>query len=311
MAGVLLLGATDLTAAIAGSLYASGQLAGIVSTPPEFAISYSTSPVRNSRHVELEPWCRDREIPFQRYTSPNDIRAAAAETGAACALVAGWYHFVPAAVRSLFLRGCLAFHASLLPRYRGGAPLTWALLNGDAETGVTLFALTDAIDAGAIYDQRRCAIASDAYVGEVVKVIEALTLAMVREAIPEILSGRRQPRPQEGEPSYSLQREPGDGVINWSRPAADTARLVRAVSRPYPGARTALAGEPVIIWRARVAESASRVYGVPGQIVSLDAWPSPAVVTGEGLLLLEEIEGAGGLDVQALRRFHQRRFANA
>jgi methionyl-tRNA formyltransferase len=306
------MGATDLTRAIAERLPEAGiRLAGVVSPPEVFRISYSEQPVRNSRHADMAGWCRARHVYFSEYAAADDVARAARETGAAAALAAGWYHHVPARVRVLFPRGCAALHASLLPKYRGGAPLTWALLNGDAEAGVSLFELSDDVDAGPLFDQRRFRIDADDYIGDLVQKAEAATLEMLDAALPAILTGDLRPRPQQGEPSYSLQRQPSDGAIDWRQPAAEIARLIRSVSRPYPGARTMLDGTLLTIWRAHVAELAPPVHGAPGQVVNLRELPLPAIVTGAGLLLVEDVEGMDGFNLQALANRHQQRLTCA
>jgi methionyl-tRNA formyltransferase len=306
---LLLLGSTDLTLSIANRMVeqAGVALAGVMSPPAQFRISYSSEPVHNCRYADMAAWCCERSIVFRPYAAAENIAQAARETGAAAALVAGWYHMVPARVRQLFPRGCIGVHASLLPRYRGGAPLNWALLNGDFEAGVSLYELTDSVDGGVLYDQRRFAIEPGDYIGDLLRKAEAVTLDMLSDTIPGILEGGVRGRPQEGSPSYSLQRQPSDGEIDWRCTSTDIARLVRSVSRPYPGARTALDGKPLIIWRARVADGAPLVHGAPGQIVRLAELPAPAVVTGSGLLLVEELEGAGGFDLDAFARCHQKR----
>jgi methionyl-tRNA formyltransferase len=306
--GLLLLGSTDLTRAVADALVESRvRLDGVVSAPAEFNISYSAEPVRNSRHVDLARWCEERGVPFRVYSTPDDIAHAARQTGATAALLAGWYHMVPERVRRLFPCGCIGLHASLLPRYRGGAPLNWALLNGDAEAGVSLFELTDGVDEGMLYDQRRFAIHPDDYIADVVQKAEAVTVAMVCEDIPAFLAGGLTKQPQAGVPSYALQRQPADAMIDWQQPACDIVRLVRSVSRPYPGARTALEGTPLTIWRARLLPEAPLVYGVPGQIVRLPELAAPGVVTGAGLVAVEEVEGPGAFDLDAFAACHQRR----
>ena len=306
---VLLLGGTDLTRSVADGLLQSSdvRLAAVVSPPSAFRISYSASSVRNTRFADMARWCEERRVAFAAYGGPDDLVAIVRQCRPDVALASGWYHHLPAAVRMLFPRGCLGVHASLLPRYRGGAPLNWALLNGDAEAGVTLFALADGIDDGVLYDQRRFAIDPEDYIGDLLQKAEAATLAMVAAVLPDVVSGRREGRPQEGEVSYALQRQPSDGIIDWNHGASTIARLVRSVSRPYPGARTSLEGMPLVVWRARPAPGAPRVHGAPGQIVRLPELDAPAIVTGDGLLLVDEVEGPEGFDRAALAARHQRR----
>jgi methionyl-tRNA formyltransferase len=294
MTGRLLLGgATDLTLAIADQVVEDVRvgLAAIVAPPAEFRISYSKEPVRNSRYADAPEWCRKRSIRFFPYTSSDDLVAAAAETGAIAALFAGWYHMVPRQVRAAFPRGCVGVHASLLPRYRGGAPLNWAMLNDEPEAGVSLFALDDGVDDGPLYDQRRFAIGPCDYIADVIAAAEAATLSMIGETLPGILDGSRRPQPQHGEPSYFPQRTPADGAIDWRRPAREIARLVRSVSRPYPGARAMLDGASVIIWRGRAVDGPLPAGAAPGQIVRAASQDAPAVATGDGLLIIEEMDG--------------------
>lgn len=305
---VLLLGCTDLTAAVARRLLEERlPLAGVVAPPREFPISYSTAPVHNSRYADMAGWCRDAGVPFWQYGAADDLVQAAAVSGASAALAVGWYHVVPVRVRQLFPRGCVGIHASLLPRYRGGAPLNWALLNGDEEAGVSLFELSAGVDHGLLYEQRRFAIGPTDYIGDLLRRAELVTLDLVAAAIPKLLEGTLVGRAQEGPISYGLQRQPSDGAIDWRLPARDIARLVRGVSRPYPGARTWLGTLPLVIWRASAAERAPVVHGAAGQIASLNELPHPAVVTGDGLLLVEEIEGPDGFDVATLAGRHQHR----
>lgn len=307
---LLLLGATDLTLAVAEALAGMGMTpAGVLSVGRTFRISYQPEPVRNVRWVDLAGWCTDAGAAYAAYDTPACISRLAAAVGAEACLVAGWYHMVPAAQRRLFPRGCFGLHASLLPAYRGGAPLNWALINGESETGVSLFELGDGSDDGPIHGQRRFAIADGDYIGDLLARAEAAAIDLLRDCLPEIAAGRRRPRLQTGSPSYGLQRRPEDGRIDWRRSAEEIYRLIRATSRPYPGAFSHLDGDRVVIWRAAPRPDAATVWGAPGQIVLLPGSAEPLVVTGRGLLAIEAAEDpdGGSLD-DRLRRSSQRRF---
>src|SRR5207237_408862 len=168
--------------------------------------------------------------------------------GADFGLAAGWYHFIPAAVRRRLDRGCAGLHASLLPKLRGGAPLSWAILTDQERTGVTLFELADDVDDGPIYGQRGFPIGPRARVAELVASAERASLELVSDCLPAIADGRLTATPQVGEPSYGLQRSPEDGWIDWRWPALEVDRLVRAVGRPYSGALTSLDGAVLHVW---------------------------------------------------------------
>jgi methionyl-tRNA formyltransferase len=306
---VLLLGGTDFTLAIAERLSALGLgPAGVVHLPETVRISYRPQGLTNVRHADLAGWCGARNVPALGFTDNAAIAEFGKRIGADLLLVAGWYHMVPAELRTRFPRGALGLHASLLPELRGGAPLNWAILNGLSETGISLFALGDGVDDGPLYGQRRVAIAPRATIGELVASVEAAALELVAECLPAIAAATLQPRPQTGTPSYGLQRSPEDGRINWRQSADAIDRLVRAVGRPYPGAFAELQGERIVIWRTE-PKSEPKVLGAPGQIARLAGESDPAVITGTGFLFIRDATQADGQDaLPTLQRAANQRF---
>ena len=310
MPKVLLLGSTDLTVAVAAAIRELGiEIAAIVSVGEEFSISYSKERVKNYRAGRLHEWAEAngvRVLPFGGYR--EELATLGGATADIC-VVAGWYHMVPARFRSLFPRGCVGFHASLLPQLRGGAPLNWAILLGLTETGVSLFELGDGVDDGVVYAQEAFSIAPDAVIGDLVDASRLATERLVRGALPGILGGSLQGYPQQGDVTYALQRSPSDGWIDWRASADDIHRLVRAVGRPYPGAICRLDDVEARIWRAALRPGAPMVYGAPGQIVTLPQIGAPSVVTGDGLLVVEEATDASGADfIPVLLKSSQKRF---
>lgn len=307
---VLLLGGTDFTLAIAERLTALGLgPAGVVHLPETVRISYKPQGMTNVRHADLADWCRDRNVPGVAFTDNAAIAAFAGKVDADLLLVAGWYHMVPAELRTRFPRGALGLHASLLPALRGGAPLNWAILNGLSETGISLFALGDGVDDGPLYGQRRVAIGPRATIGELVTSVEAAAVDLVAECLPAIAAGSLQPKPQSGTPSYGLQRSPDDGRIDWRHPADAIDRLVRAVGRPYPGAFGEFQGERILVWKAE-PRTAPRVLGAPGQVGRIPEEADPIVITGRGMLVIREAAKVSGEDaLPLLRRAANQRFA--
>src|SRR5262245_21877174 len=140
MMRTLLIGATDLTVAIAGEMHRTGcSPCAVVCIGRQFKISYAKVPVQNARHGDVGLWAHQHGIPYLQSTESKVISVFAAEHRAEFCLVAGWYHKVPRSLREQFPRGTAALHASLLPQLRGGAPLNWAILSGLSQTGVSLF----------------------------------------------------------------------------------------------------------------------------------------------------------------------------
>ena len=311
---ILLFGATDLSTAVADHLVVLGmEPVGVVHVGRSFSISYRPHAATNVRFGDVSAWADQHGVPALHYDGAAGARDFAASVGAEFGLLAGWFHMVPRAVREQFARGCAGLHASLLPKFRGGAPLSWALLAGETTTGVSLFELGDGIDDGPLYGRRTFPIGPRSRIAELVTAAEATALDILSECMPALASGDLVPTPQEGTPSYCLQRFPDDGWIDWHRPAAEIDRLVRAVGRPYPGAFTLFRETAVFVWAAEPLTS-FEVYGIPGQIARLPGEDDPCVVTGDGVLVLRDASDPAGrpllgdLRKAAHQRFETRRF---
>lgn len=277
------------------------ELVGAMFVARTFAISYEKGGICSTRFADVEGWCAQRSIPAREYSGTGSIAEFAAECRADFALVAGWYHMIPRQVRERFPKGCAGFHGSLLPKFRGGAPLAWAILAGEAKTGMTLFELGDGIDDGGVYGQREIPIGARTSVGELVALAQTAAIELL-DCLPRISAGELRARPQEGAPSYALQRSPRDGVIDWTRSTGDIDRLIRAVGHPYPGASTTLSGSTVLVWSAS-PHVGPRIYGTPGQIARLRDESETCVVTGDGALVIHDATNADGQSVLAeLRR---------
>ncbi len=161
-------------------------------------------------------------------------------------------------------RGALNMHGSMLPKYRGRAPVNWAIIHGESETGATLHYMGDKPDNGDIVAQTPVPILPDDVAAEVfVKVTVAAELTLDR-TLPALLSGTapRIRQDQEGS-SYFGGRKPEDGVIDWSKSATAIHNLVRAVAPPYPGARTLIAAHPARLLRTRVLDATARSIVAP------------------------------------------------
>ena len=310
---VVLFGGTDLALRIAETLVELGiPLACVVHVRREFAISYSPGRVTNRRFVDMGGWAERHGIEAHEYESVDQTLAVLHRHRPGVGIAAGWYHLLPARLRRIFSCRILGIHASLLPRYRGGAPLNWALLQGERESGVSLFELADGVDDGPLYGQLRFPIGLRDYIGDLVERANDAAVDLLRASIGGIVNGSLEPRPQVGAPTYCLQRIPEDGAIDWTRPADEIERLVRAVSHPYPGARTELAGIGLDIWRAEWLQAAPQVLGRPGQIARLPGVAAPCVVTGRGLLAIEEATGEDGADfLPVIEQSAQQRFTPA
>lgn len=188
--------------------------------------------------------------------------------------------------------GALNLHGSLLPDYRGRAPVNWVLVHGERETGVTLHYMDPKPDHGDIVGRRSVPITRDDTALTLTHKLAAAGRTLLREMLPRLSDGTAPRERQDHSRSrYLGGRKPADGEIDWSAPAETTRNLVRAVTRPWPGAFTWHDGRKLFVWRAetRAGDAA------PGEIV-LAPDRTACVGTGEGLLELLEVSEQGAAE---------------
>lgn len=200
---------------------------------------------------------------------------------------------LPKAVLDMPRLGCINVHGSLLPRWRGAAPIQRSLWAGDTETGVTIMQMDAGLDTGDMLLAERTAIGPDDSTGTLHDRLAVLGARLAVEALELAACGGlvRQPQPAEGV-SYAAKIDKAEAQVDWSQPAAAIERRLRAFD-PFPGAASALAGEPVKLWRAELASGAGPADAAPGTV--LTAGPAGIeVATGDGVLRLTELQRAGG-----------------
>lgn len=188
-------------------------------------------------------------------------------------------------------RGAINLHGSLLPKYRGRVPINWAIINGETETGVTLHYMTERADAGDIIDQERVAILPDDNARMVFDKTVAAARVMLARTLPKIADGTAGRTPQnEAEATTFGGRKPADGEIDWNKSATEINNLVRAVSRPYPGAFSFIGDRKFLIWRSEVVPAERTA--VPGTVLSSNPF---VIACGEGALKVLAGEMATGV----------------
>jgi methionyl-tRNA formyltransferase len=191
---------------------------------------------------------------------------------------------IPKGILELPRLGAFNMHGSLLPRYRGRACVNWAIIHGEAETGATLHWMTARPDEGDIVDQERVPITEADTAKDVMLKVAGAAEQLVMRNLDLIEAGKARRIPQDhSRATYFGGRKPEDGKIDWSAPARDICNLVRAVTRPYPGAFTFIDGEKILIWKA------SPLAGVPGAAPGSVLSRDPLVIAaGEGAVRVEE-----------------------
>jgi len=186
--------------------------------------------------------------------------------------------------------GCLNVHASLLPQYRGAAPIQWAIINGETETGVTIMYMNEGLDTGDIAATCAAAIGPDMTGGELYDKLAEMGANLLVDTIKAIQNGSALRTAQdEARSSYFPPLSKTLAEIDWTKSAQAIHNLVRALN-PIMGGIAHMNGETVKIWRTSV----ERGYALPGEIVSADEKNGLVVGTGDGLLRIEEMQAPGG-----------------
>jgi methionyl-tRNA formyltransferase len=205
-------------------------------------------------------------------------------------LAVNWRYVVPPAVFTRARRGAFVFHDSLLPRYRGFSPTVWAMVNGEASTGATMLHMAENYDAGDIVDQDAVAISGDDTIASVMGRVTQLYDTLLRRNLAAIKNGTASRHAQDhSSATYACKRLPEDNEVQWTLGTTAIHNLIRAVTKPYPGAFTTLDGRRVRVWSARPLDDAPAYAGrVPGRVVGVSD-QGAMVLTGDGTLLVREL----------------------
>jgi methionyl-tRNA formyltransferase len=230
----------------------------------------------------------------------EEQRAALRDWAPELLVVVAYGLILPPEVLALPRLGCVNIHASLLPRWRGAAPIQRAILAGDRVTGVSIMQLDAGLDTGPVYAQRSHAVGADMTSAELHDVLAQLGAAQLLEVIAGLEAGSAHATAQSGEGvSYAAKLEKREARIDWMQPAERIACQVRACN-PWPVAETLLQGVQLRIWRARAL--AADAPAAPGAVLGLRD-DQLLVACGSGVLAIQELQGAGR------RRLGAREFA--
>jgi methionyl-tRNA formyltransferase len=258
-------GASSLGHACCQALLEAGkQLDHIVTMPRDFEVGGRAGGrrhVQNVLHADFVALAEEYAVPItvtDGNLRPHEpmLRDLAPEV----VLVAGWYHLVPRSVLEIPSQGVAGLHGSLLPKYRGNAPLVWAMINGERRTGVSLFWFDDGVDTGDVIDQRSFDIDEQDTIAEVVAKASSAAVSLVLDNYDPLAAGTAAATPQDHSSSTTFgPRTPADGEIDWSWPVERIRDFIRAQAHPYPGAFTRIGGKVVRIWDADVVDDVTSV----------------------------------------------------
>jgi methionyl-tRNA formyltransferase len=221
-----------------------------------------------------------------------DVASRIADVGPEILVVAAYGQILPKSVLAIPPRGCLNIHASLLPRWRGAAPIQRAILAGDAETGVGIMVMEAGLDTGPVLLERRIPILPMDTAGTLTDKLAALGAEAIVEALARLDS--LAPVPQESaKATYAAKVEKSEALLDWHRDAGKLDRQIRAFS-PVPGAETRLDGKPLKIWEAEPVD----MTGPPGTVIGA-VGGRPVVACGKGALALTIVQRPGSRKMPA------------
>jgi methionyl-tRNA formyltransferase len=282
--------------ALEALLAAGAPIRAVLTLKPELA-------AKRSGGVDYAPVCARFGVPLHFITGINEPDAFAILSRLApdVLFVIGWHQIVRPPVMRLASRGLIGAHASYLPHNRGSAPINWAILRGEHETGNTLMWLADGVDEGDVIDQRSFPITPYDTCATLYQRVAETNRDMLVALLPRLMAGARPGRPQERSDEPALaRRRPADGRITWDCPARVVYDFVRALTRPYPGAFSWLDGKQWWIWQAALVPDLGPVDGAtPGEVLGPVISPSESacgqlVACGSGSALLLELDDGAG-----------------
>jgi UDP-4-amino-4-deoxy-L-arabinose formyltransferase/UDP-glucuronic acid dehydrogenase (UDP-4-keto-hexauronic acid decarboxylating) len=207
-------------------------------------------------------------------------------------------YLLPDAILNSAAIGAFNLHGSLLPKYRGRAPVNWMIVNGEREAGLTLHHMVARADAGDIVAQRACTIEDSDTALTLYRKLVPLGAEIMREYHPLIVTGRAPRMKQDlARGSYFGRRRAEDGRIDWRWPARRIFNLIRAVTHPYPGAFCFAAGEKIFIWEARIANE-DGLRGLPGEILA-ETPEGLEIAAGQGSVIVRRAQFEGAEEADA------------
>jgi methionyl-tRNA formyltransferase len=283
---VVFMGSPEFAVPCLRALAAAHEVALVVSQPdkPAGRGAHLTAPAVKVAALELG-------LPVRQPKSARtgELEAALRESGAELAVVVAYGKILPRAVLDALPRGCINVHASLLPKYRGAAPVQWAVIDGEPETGVAIMQLDEGMDTGPVYVMKRVAIDPQETSGELLARLAPIGAQVLIETIDRIAAGAT-PTPQDhAGATHARMLTKADGAIDFTQPAAAIAARIRGVD-PWPGAQAMLRGQPVKLFRA--THQASAGGGEVGTVRAIDG-DGMHVIARDGEIVIRDIQVPG------------------
>jgi methionyl-tRNA formyltransferase len=255
---VIFMGTPEFSVPVLEALARAHEVVCVYSQPPRPA-----GRGKKDRPSPVQAKAEELGLPVRHPVSLKGAEAQAefAALGADVAVVVAYGLILPQAVLDAPRHGCLNIHASLLPRWRGAAPIHRAIMAGDAETGICIMQMEAGLDTGPVLLREATQIGADETTGALHDRLSAMGARLIVQALDHFANLSPQPQPDAGV-TYASKIDKAEARVDWSRPAVEVDRLIRGLS-PHPGAWCEVAGERVKLLASRLAEG----QGAPGEVL--------------------------------------------
>ena len=257
------------------------EVAGILTPPEQFVLRYESVKTKNMDNAIYREVIAEHEIndvPIYVTDKMNDKTSVCS--------VQNWNPDLIVVILDIPPKGIIGLHSSLLPHYRGGAPLVWQLINGESKAGITLFYMEEGTDTGDIIGQKEVLIEENDDIGTLYKKVGEEGITLLKKYIPQIANNCAPRKKQVEIEKHRVypQRKKEDGRIDWSKPPVSIYNFVRAQTKPYPGAFSFYKGYQVFIWKCKVVSIKEKQDDFAGKVADIweqDGKTYPVISTKE------------------------------
>ncbi|MCD4740459.1 hypothetical protein K8R43_04700 [archaeon] len=255
--------------------------------------SFKETSVEHSYHRDIANLCNKNNIKFYEWGELSNTRVNFSDDFDG-GIAIGWKYLLPKEAFEKLPYRLIVIHDSLLPKYRGFAPLPTAIIKGEKTVGATAFFASEELDAGEIIKQEKIDIRRKTYIKEAIEMMSEVYCDIIEEITNKISKGETlKSRPQDHEKAtFSAWRGPEDCEINWNKSSEEIYNLIRGVSKPYPGAYTYLGNKKVKIWKSELVEDLDFEIRYPGKVWKLEKG-MPIIICGKGMLKITDMTQKG------------------
>lgn len=233
------------------------DISGCAYTDEKIIVKRQRGGIKNATYIDFKKVAEETDttgVYFEK-NNQDDFAERVRQLKPDLIVVAGWHYILPAKILSIPPLGTIGLHASLLPKYRGGSPLVWQLLNGEKEGGITLFYLEDGVgvDAGHVIGQKSFKIDEEDNIMNLMGKAQMAALHLIEQFFPLLEQGvAPKIKQDESQATVFRQRIPADGEINWNDSPENIRNFIKAQTKPYPGAFTFIGNKKITIWDADI-----------------------------------------------------------